>query len=172
MLCSKLCIESDMLLSVLLLLSSAVVAEQCSLRCLALHCLTLSCPALPCSALPCSPCRVLLCPALPFSHTHFGRPCTRRGIHEGLDKQQGIQCVQGHLLGIQGTFLGPVAQVAIDLSHGCDPAVLKNADRILKELQLEEERFSATLGTGQKLLTDILQVSSLSYPLALPLHVS
>lgn len=51
----------------------------------------------------------------------------------------------------------PVAQVAIDLSEGCDPAVKKNAARILKELQLEEERFSATLGTGQKLLTNILQ---------------
>ncbi len=48
--------------------------------------------------------------------------------------------------------------MAIDLSEGCDPAVKKNTSRILKELQLEEERFSATLGTGQKLLTDILQV--------------
>lgn len=70
-----------------------------------------------------------------------------------------ITCLQGHLLGIKGTFLGPVAQVAVDLSEGCDPAVLQNAPRILKELQLEEERFSATLGTGQKLLADILQVS-------------
>ena len=66
--------------------------------------------------------------------------------------------MQGHLLGIQGTFLAAVAQVAIDLSEGCDPAVKKNGQRILKELQLEEERFSATLGTGQKLLSDILQV--------------
>ena len=66
--------------------------------------------------------------------------------------------MQGHLLGIKGAFLGPVAQVAIDLSEGCDPAVLQNTDRILQELQLEEERFSATLGTGQKLLTDLLQV--------------
>ncbi len=60
-------------------------------------------------------------------------------------------------MGIQGTVLSAVAQVAIDLSEGCDPAVKKNAPRILKELQLEEERFSSTLGTGQKLLTDILQ---------------
>ena len=35
---------------------------------------------------------------------------------------------------------------------------MKNAPRILKELQLEEERFTSTLGTGQKLLADILQV--------------
>lgn len=68
--------------------------------------------------------------------------------------------MQGHLLGIKGTFLGPVAQIAIDLSEGCDPAVLQTADRILKELQLEEKRFSATLGTGQKLLTDLLQVGT------------
>lgn len=68
--------------------------------------------------------------------------------------------LKGHLLGIQGTFLTSVAQVAIDLSEGCDPAVKKNASRILKELQLEEERFSATLGTGQKLLSDILQAAS------------
>lgn len=68
--------------------------------------------------------------------------------------------LKGHLLGIKGTFLGPVAQVAVDLSEGCDPAVLQNAPRILKELQLEEERFSATLGTGQKLLADILQAAS------------
>ncbi len=74
-----------------------------------------------------------------------------------LGHKQYHYCFQGHLLGIQGTFLSPVAQVAIDLSEGCDPAVKKNASRILKELQLEEERFSSTLGTGQKLLTDILQ---------------
>ena len=74
-----------------------------------------------------------------------------------LGHKQCHHCFQGHLLGIQGTFLSPVAQVAIDLSEGCDPAVKKNAPRILKELQLEEERFSSTLGTGQKLLTDILQ---------------
>lgn len=67
--------------------------------------------------------------------------------------------VQGHLLGIQGPFLEPIAQVAIDLSEGCDPAVKSNAARILKELQLEEERFSTTLVTGERLLTDIMQVA-------------
>lgn len=68
--------------------------------------------------------------------------------------------VQGHLLGIQGPFLEPIAQVAIDLSEGCDPAVKANAARILKELQLEEERFSATLVTGERLLNDIMQVAA------------
>ena len=130
------------------------------------------CPALPCSALscPCLLCLATPCPA--FQQSSVWSPSHQDGIHKGLGKQQGISCVQGHLLGIQGTFLRPVAQVAIDLSHGCDPAVLKNADRILRELQLEEERFSATLGTGQKLLTDILQVSKLSFPLTLTVHDS
>ena len=64
--------------------------------------------------------------------------------------------VQGHLLGVKGPFLEPIAQVAIDLSEGCDPAVKANAPRILKELQLEEDRFSGTLETGERLLTDIM----------------
>ncbi|KAA6423619.1 MAG: alanyl-tRNA synthetase, partial [Trebouxia sp. A1-2] len=82
--------------------------------------------------------------AMHYLHCRLGHKCCH-------------YCFQGHLLGIKGTFLSAVAQVAIDLSEGCDPAVKKNAPRILKELQLEEERFSSTLGTGQKLLTDILQ---------------
>ena len=70
--------------------------------------------------------------------------------------------VQGHLLGVKGPFLEPIAQVAIDLSEGCDPAVKANAPRILKELQLEEDRFSGTLETGERLLTDIMQVVVIS----------
>ena len=64
------------------------------------------------------------------------------------------------MLGIQGPFLEPIAQVAIDLSEGCDPGVKANAARILKELQLEEERFSGTLETGERMLTDIMQVET------------
>lgn len=70
--------------------------------------------------------------------------------------------MQGHLLGVKGPFLEPIAQVAIDLSEGCDPAVKANAPRILKELQLEEDRFSGTLETGERLLTDIMQVAIIS----------
>ena len=70
--------------------------------------------------------------------------------------------MQGHLLGVKGPFLEPIAQVAIDLSEGCDPAVKANAPRILKELQLEEDRFSGTLETGERLLTDIMQVVVIS----------
>lgn len=70
--------------------------------------------------------------------------------------------MQGHLLGVKGPFLEPIAQAAIDLSEGCDPAVKANAPRILKELQLEEERFSGTLETGERLLTDIMQVAVIS----------
>ncbi|KAL0021441.1 hypothetical protein WJX79_010147 [Trebouxia sp. C0005] len=84
-----------------------------------------------------------------------------RLISRSLETMCGLahqtKSAQGSPFGHQGDFLSTVAQVAIDLSEGCDPAVKKNAPRILKELQLEEERFSSTLGTGQKLLTDILQ---------------
>eukprot|EP00884_Botryococcus_braunii_P001202 jgi/Botrbrau1/11082/Bobra.0302s0024.1 len=64
--------------------------------------------------------------------------------------------LKGRLLGIEETFTPAVARVAIQLSRPCDPSVLPNQDRILAELAREEERFSATLETGEKLLEKVL----------------
>ena len=47
------------------------------------------------------------------------------------------------MLGIKDKFLPRVAQIAIDLSPGCDEDVLRNADKILSEVAKEEERCAA-----------------------------
>ena len=44
------------------------------------------------------------------------------------------------MLGIDRLFLPEVVDVAIRLSHGCDPEVAENADRIRQEAGREEER--------------------------------
>ncbi len=59
-----------------------------------------------------------------------------------------VRMVQGRLLGISDTFTPAIARVAIQLSGGCDTAVVVNQERILTELAREEERFTATLETG------------------------
>lgn len=48
--------------------------------------------------------------------------------------------MQGRLLGIDRLFLSEVVDVAISLSHGCDPEVAENAARIRKEVSREEDR--------------------------------
>ncbi len=63
---------------------------------------------------------------------------------------------QGRLLGIREPFTPAVAQVAIDLSTGCDAQVTQQSSRILRELQREETRFLATLEAGQKVLQQVI----------------
>ncbi|NCC65480.1 MAG: alanine--tRNA ligase, partial [Spirochaetia bacterium] len=56
----------------------------------------------------------------------------------------------GHKLGIEGSFLGPLSLVVLDLYHEAYPELLENKDFILKELALEEAKFSETLAKGER----------------------
>mmetsp|Transcript_19966 Transcript_19966/g.38269 ORF Transcript_19966/g.38269 Transcript_19966/m.38269 type:complete len:992 (-) Transcript_19966:268-3243(-) len=73
-----------------------------------------------------------------------------------------VRC--GRLIGIDSNqpFTPKVAQVAVDLSGRCDPAVVDNAKRILAELEREELRFVQTLERGDALLEAMLEKSVLS----------
>ncbi|CAD7697585.1 unnamed protein product [Ostreobium quekettii] len=65
--------------------------------------------------------------------------------------------MKGRLQGIKGAFTPALADVAISLSDGCDPAVRKSAQRITTVIAEEEEQFSRTLAAGQKKLHDIVE---------------
>jgi alanyl-tRNA synthetase len=54
----------------------------------------------------------------------------------------------GHELGIQGVFTAQIAQVVIDHYGQSYPELKQHQDRILSELNREEERFSQTLARG------------------------
>lgn len=55
----------------------------------------------------------------------------------------------GRKLGVDGVFLGSVAQVAIDQYKGAYPEIGEKADFVLSELKAEEEKFLVTLQKGE-----------------------
>ena len=55
----------------------------------------------------------------------------------------------GRKLGVDGVFLGKVAQVAIDQYKGAYPEIGEKADFVLSELKAEEEKFLVTLQKGE-----------------------
>lgn len=67
----------------------------------------------------------------------------------------------GRKLGIDGVFLGAVAQVAIDMYAEPYPEIREKADFILAELKAEEEKFLVTLQKGEaefdKMLPNLLK---------------
>ena len=73
-----------------------------------------------------------------------------------------VRC--GRQLGIPSDppFLPQVAQVAIDMSAGCDPGLQTNAARVLKELEREELKFISTLERGDKLLSEMIDAAKAS----------
>ena len=56
----------------------------------------------------------------------------------------------GHKLGIEGSFLGELALVVLDLYGKPYPELLENKEFILKELAQEEAKFSETLAKGER----------------------
>ncbi|NCC64938.1 MAG: alanine--tRNA ligase [Spirochaetia bacterium] len=70
----------------------------------------------------------------------------------------------GHKLGIEGAFLGDLALVVLDLYHSPYPELLENKDFVLKELAMEEAKFSETLAKGErefeKMLPNLLKGNS------------
>eukprot|EP00242_Pyramimonas_sp_CCMP2087_P007306 CAMPEP_0198205638 /NCGR_PEP_ID=MMETSP1445-20131203/9180_1 /TAXON_ID=36898 /ORGANISM="Pyramimonas sp., Strain CCMP2087" /LENGTH=600 /DNA_ID=CAMNT_0043878013 /DNA_START=24 /DNA_END=1823 /DNA_ORIENTATION=- len=67
-----------------------------------------------------------------------------------------VRC--GRLIGIKSekAFTPIVAQVAVELSGGCDPQVAANAQRIYGELEREEMRFVQTLERGEEILEEMM----------------
>lgn len=67
----------------------------------------------------------------------------------------------GRKLGVDGVFLGAVAQVAIDMYAEPYPEIGEKADFILAELKAEEEKFLVTLQKGEaefdKMLPNLLK---------------
>ncbi len=53
-----------------------------------------------------------------------------------------------HKLGIEGSFLGELALIVLELYKKPYPEILENKDFILKELAQEEAKFSETLAKG------------------------
>ena len=73
-----------------------------------------------------------------------------------------VRC--GRLLGVKApegaeAFTPTIAEVAVGLSDGCDPAVAANAERIFKELEREEIRFAQTLGRGEEILAGMIEAA-------------
>jgi alanyl-tRNA synthetase len=62
----------------------------------------------------------------------------------------------GQLIGIEGSFIGQVAETAISLSESAYPNVRERDTFIKAELEREEAQFLKTLGRGEKLLNEIL----------------
>lgn len=62
----------------------------------------------------------------------------------------------GKLLGIEGFFASSIAKLFIPIYSEIYPELSKNRDRILSELEMEEERFSRTIERGLKELKQIL----------------
>jgi alanyl-tRNA synthetase len=70
----------------------------------------------------------------------------------------------GHKLGIEGAFLGELALVVLELYSAAYPELLENKDFVLKELAMEEAKFSETLAKGErefeKMLPNLLKGNS------------
>ncbi len=63
----------------------------------------------------------------------------------------------GRLIGIKGVFMPQVAQTVIDVMHGAYPELAADRERILRTIQLEEERFLAALDQGSAVLESVIE---------------
>jgi len=62
----------------------------------------------------------------------------------------------GKLIGIEGVFLPKVAGVVIDVMHSTYPELADDCERILRTIQLEEERFLVALDQGSAVLESVI----------------
>lgn len=63
----------------------------------------------------------------------------------------------GRKLGIEGVFMGSIAEIVIEKLHGQYPELQKSAEKILEELKAEEEQFRKTLTSGEREFTKIAE---------------
>ena len=80
------------------------------------------------------------------------RGCTPSNVGQGYILRRLIRRAvrNGKHLGIQGTFLAPVAEVVVGLYGEPYPEILQNSEKVYKELTAEEVKFSETLEKGEK----------------------
>lgn len=62
----------------------------------------------------------------------------------------------GKLIGIEGVFLPRVAGAVIDVMHSTYPELADDGERILRTIQLEEERFLVALDQGSAVLESVI----------------
>ena len=65
----------------------------------------------------------------------------------------------GKLLGIEEAFLYKICDTVIQESGGAYPELIERQDRIRKVIQMEEERFDATIDAGLKILDDMISTA-------------
>lgn len=65
--------------------------------------------------------------------------------------------MKGHLLGIEGSFLGSLIDEVIALMGDAYHEIVENRDLILRVVLSEEERFGATLRQGKSYLEEVLK---------------
>lgn len=63
----------------------------------------------------------------------------------------------GKLIGIEGVFMPKMADAVIDTMLAAYPDLVANRERILKTIQLEEERFLAALEQGSQVLDAVIE---------------
>lgn len=81
--------------------------------------------------------------------------------------------MKGHLLGIEGAFLGQLVENVIEVMGDAYPEIVDNREYIMRAVDNEEERFGATLRQGRAYLDEALsQVTdkTLSGTAAFTLH--
>lgn len=70
-----------------------------------------------------------------------------------------VRCARQLGIPSETSVLPQVAQVAIDMSAECCPAVKENAERVLNELEREEAKFNFTLERGDKRLAEMIDAA-------------
>ncbi len=68
----------------------------------------------------------------------------------------------GRQIGLNQPFMGPMADAVVERMHGAYPELNDKIDFVKRVLELEEERFSATLSTGMVLLDEEISAVLLS----------
>src|SRR5512132_3758353 len=78
--------------------------------------------------------------------------------------------LQGHRIGIEGSFLPRYVDVVLETMGAGYPELVRGRDTILKWVRAEEEGFGRTLEQGTRLLDDLLAAGELSGADAFRLH--
>ncbi len=68
-------------------------------------------------------------------------------------------CRHGKLLGIDHPFLAELCRVAMEENRGAYPELNEKGDYVLTVLSLEEERFDATIDTGLRVLSGMMDTT-------------
>ncbi len=70
----------------------------------------------------------------------------------------------GRLLGIQGQFMGRMVEAVINTMKGTYPELVRDSERILRVITLEEQRFMVALEQGSALLSELMAKADTTGP--------